>query len=72
MLEATSSNDENYKSTDDLDLEEILHSARDCLNCSRFDDAEAAFLKLYQQIQVCVALPRGAMGLSAVCDCGIS
>ena len=21
---------------------------------------------------VCVALPRGAMGLSAVCDCGIS
>ena len=48
MLEAAASQDEN----DTTELDEILRNARDCLNCSRFDDAESAFLKLYQQIQV--------------------
>ena len=30
------------------------------------------FPTLYAGIMLCVALPRGAMGLSAVYDCGIS
>ena len=52
MLEAAALEAESNKTSDNSDLTEILNNARDCLNCSRFDDAEAAFLKLYQQIQV--------------------
>ena len=53
MLEAAASQE---ASDDDTDLKEILDTARDHLNSSKFDDAEAAFLKLYQQIQVCIEL----------------
>ena len=44
--------------------------------CSRLDGEErvgcfALFVFLVPR-DYCMALPRGAMGLSAVCDCGIS
>ena len=51
MLEACTSQED---ADDETDLKEILNKARDHLNSSKFDDAEAAFLKLYQQIQVSV------------------
>ena len=55
MLEAATSQEDT---DDEIDLKEILDKARDHLNNSKFDDAEAAFLKLYQQIQVSA---RGSM-----------
>ena len=43
-------------------------------NATNPDDTVQSDLGLYclQHCDCCVALPRGAMGLSAVCDCGIS
>lgn len=42
----------DISSEDSTDLPDMLASARDLLNASRFDDAESAFLKLYHEIQV--------------------
>ena len=46
------------------------------LFCNHLDRVERAgcFAKFVFLVacDFCVALPRGAMGLSAVCDCGIS
>lgn len=36
----------------DTDLTEMLVAARKAQNDARFDDAETAFLKLYNEIQV--------------------
>jgi hypothetical protein len=39
-------------SVSSADLTDMLMASRDFLNSSRFDDAEAGFLKLYKEIQV--------------------
>jgi len=39
-------------SDDNSDLTDMLSGARNLLNSSRFDEAETAFLKLYNEIQV--------------------
>ena len=46
------------------------------LFCNHLDGEERAgcfaLFVFLVSLDFCVALPRGAMGLSAVCDCGIS
>ena len=46
------------------------------LACNHLDGEDRAgcfaFFVFLVSRDCCVALPRGAMGLSAVCDCGIS
>ena len=41
-------------------------------NCSRLCCASTAFVSDSVSVSCCVALPRGATGFSAVCDCAIS
>ena len=47
----------------------IIRASRNQAHKKNNKVKHAVFLRL--EIR-CVALPRGAMGLSAVCDCGIS
>lgn len=54
--EMTVEDTDDTESVFSVDLTDMLLASRDCLNSSRFDDAETGFLKLFKEIQVNISI----------------